>query len=138
MAEEIGRRHLVVLVADDDDAIRALLAEAIGEEPGLHVLAAADGAQALSRCEHARPSLVLVDVNMPGVDGIEVIDRLRAAAPTTDVPIVAMSAGHNRERALAAGADAFVEKPFELDSLVDVILSRLAGRPPLGAEPRAR
>lgn len=122
------QRHVVVLVADDDDAIRALLAAAIGEEPGLHVLTAADGAQALARCEHTRPAIALVDINMPGMGGLEVVERLKAHPLLGDVPVVAMSAGHNRERALAAGADVFVEKPFELEELVAVLHARLADR----------
>jgi CheY-like chemotaxis protein len=101
-ARRVQQRHLVVLVADDDDAIRALLAAAIGEEPGRHVLTAADGAQALARCEQTRPALALVDVNMPGLGGLDVIERLKADPLHGDVPVVAMSAGHNRERALAA------------------------------------
>ena len=121
-------RHIVVLVADDDDAIRELLAAAIGEEPGLHVLTAADGAQALARCEHARPAIALVDVNMPGLGGIEVIQRLKADQLLAGIPVVAMSAGTNREQALAAGADVFVEKPFELEQLVGVINSHLEAR----------
>jgi CheY-like chemotaxis protein len=122
------QRHLVVLVADDDDAIRALLADAVGEEPGLHVLTAADGAQALARCEHTRPAVALVDVNMPGMGGLEVIERLKSHPDLKGVPVVAMSAGHNRDRALAAGADVFVAKPFELEELVAVLYQCLAGR----------
>src|SRR5687768_15167958 len=122
------QRHIVVLVADDDDAIRELLAAAIGEEPGVHVLTAADGAQALARCEHARPAIALVDVNMPGLGGIEVIQRLKADQLLAGIPVVAMSAGTNRDQALAAGADVFVEKPFELEQLVGVINSHLEAR----------
>jgi CheY-like chemotaxis protein len=134
------QRHLVVLVADDDDAIRELLATAIGEEPGLHVVTAADGAQALARCEQTRPALALVDINMPGLGGLEVIERLKAQPNLADVPVVAMSAGRNRAQALAAGADVFVEKPFELEELVAVLRQHLAarldgaGRPPQTGE----
>jgi CheY-like chemotaxis protein len=127
------RRHLVVLVADDDDAIRALLGAAIGEEPGLHVLTAADGAQALARCEHTRPAVAVVDINMPGMGGLEVIERLKAHPLLNDMPVVAMSAGRNRDRALAAGADVFVEKPFELEELVAVLYARIGDR--LAGEP---
>ena len=115
-------------MADDDDAIRSLLAAAIEDEPGLHVLTAADGAQALARCEHTRPALALVDINMPGMGGLEVIERLKAHPLLGDVPVVAMSAGHNRDRALAAGADVFVEKPFDLEALVAVLYASLAPR----------
>src|SRR5687768_10574561 len=104
MAEESTRRHLVVLVADDD-AIRSPLVEAIGEEPGLHVLAAADGAQAPARGEQTRPALALVDVNMPGLGGLEVVAQLTGHPLLAGLPVVTMSAGQNRARALAAGAD---------------------------------
>src|SRR5687768_9134565 len=128
MSEQGTRaHHRLVLVADDDEAIRSLLVEAIGQEPGLHALAAADGAQALARFEQTRPALALVDVNLPGLDGIEVIERLRAAEQTAHLPVIAMSAGGNRGRALEAGADVFVEKPFELDGLIGIVHECLSG-----------
>jgi CheY-like chemotaxis protein len=110
-----------VLVADDDDATARLLAEFLGDELGASCVVAADGGAALRLARDLRPSLVLLDIALPGLDGFEVCRRLKTDPATWDVPVVAVSAlagdGH-RDRALALGCADWVDKPFDLDDLL--------------------
>ena len=108
---------LVVLVADDDDAIRALLAAAIGEESGLHVLTAADGAQALARsADDLR--LLVADIVLPDVYGTKVRDQLRRRHPNLrTLYISAHPATYLMQRGLLNETDLVLKKPFALDDL---------------------
>lgn len=109
-----------VLVVDDDDAITALIQAAL-EDEGYRVLAAVNGAALqLARDEH--PNLILLDIMMPDMDGVEVSRRLRADPATADIPIVAMSA-HSRLRATAGimAADDRLPKPFDLADLYGAV-----------------
>jgi CheY-like chemotaxis protein len=115
------QQRSVVLVADDDAVIRDLMRAVIAEEEGLHAVLAANGAEALAAVEAVRPSVVLLDMQMPLVDGAEVARRLKSDAATRAIPVVGVSAGERREAALAAGCDHFVAKPFELDELVAIL-----------------
>jgi CheY-like chemotaxis protein len=114
-------RRSVVLVADDDALIRDLMLAVIADEEGLHAVLAADGAEALAAVEAVRPTVILLDMQMPRVDGAEVARRLKADPATRDIPIVGLSASERKEAALAAGCDAFVAKPFMLDDLLAVL-----------------
>jgi two-component system KDP operon response regulator KdpE len=113
-----------ILVVDDEprvlDALRALL-----EGRGYVVQTARSGAQALDAVSAARPDVVLLDLAMPGVDGVEVCRRLRAWSP---VPIVVLSARtEERQKVLAldAGADDYVTKPFGAEELLARIRAAL-------------
>ena len=102
-----------ILVADDNDDVRKLVALVLSRTG--RVLEAADGEGALAVARLRRPDLAVLDVQMPGPDGIEVCRRLKADPTTAGMPIVILTAdvaSDARERALAAGADAFVTKPF--------------------------
>ena len=110
-----------MLIADDDPMIRDLMQAVLAGEDGLHPVLAANGIEALAAVEAVRPAVVLVDMQMPLVDGAEVARRLKADPGTRAIPIVGLSAGARREAALAAGCDVFVAKPFELDELVAVV-----------------
>ena len=116
----------VVLVADDDATIRELLAAVLADESGLYAVMAHDGSEALAAVEKVRPQVVLLDIQMPGLTGLEVAQRLRANPAMAGVAIVGFSAAANREAALAAGCDEFIAKPFDLDELVG-LLRRMAG-----------
>jgi two-component system phosphate regulon response regulator PhoB len=102
------------------------------EGDGLPVLEASDGAQALAAVRRQRPSLVLLDVMMPGVDGWNVAEQLAADAQTRDIPVVFLSARaapEDRLRAQELGAVGYVVKPFdplELAGTVRVVLERVA------------
>jgi CheY-like chemotaxis protein len=123
-------RHRLLLVVEDDPAIRELMVHAVMEEPGVHVMLAADGAEALAAFEKVRPHLVLLDLQLPGIDGLEVARRLKAAPETASVPIVGFSAGSNAAAAREAGCDGFVAKPFDIDEVMTLIRNRLSGEPP--------
>ena len=117
--------HAVVLVVDDDIAIRELLVVAF-EDEGYHVLQAADGAQALHLVSQTRPAIVVLDIQMPGIDGIEVAQRLQQDPETAAIPLVAVSAHAREAEVLAIGCCAFVRKPFDLVHLIATVREAMA------------
>ncbi|MEY9927866.1 two-component system response regulator MprA [Catenulispora sp. GP43] len=128
-----------ILVVDDEPGIRAVLASSL-EFEGYAVRTANDGRAALAEVQSARPDLVVLDVLMPGMDGLTACRRLRSADPT--LPVLMLTARDltgDRVAGLDAGADDYLAKPFELDELlarVRALLRRgaLVGE---GAEPGA-
>jgi Response regulators consisting of a CheY-like receiver domain and a winged-helix DNA-binding domain len=116
-----GKQSVTVLVADDNDVAQRLCRRVL-EKAGYNVLIAVDGLQAVEVALSQHPEMILMDVAMPGIDGIEAMRRIKAAIP--DQPIVIASAhsmASDRERFLAAGADDILSKPFRLADLVAVV-----------------
>jgi CheY-like chemotaxis protein len=116
-----------VVVAEDDKATREVVGALLSTELGARVLLVPDGRQAVETVRRVRPALVLLDLVMPDVDGLEATATLRADPATAGVPIVAFSAARGRAEALRAGCDRFVAKPFEVEELlaaVDDVLRR--------------
>ena len=115
-----------ILVVDDDDDIRALVGELL-ERAGHGVIKAPDGESALKLFYSRKPDLVVLDVSMPGLDGWEVLNRIRELS---DVPVLMLTARAEeleKVRGLRAGADDYVTKPFgrqELLARVDATLRR--------------
>ena len=104
----------LVLVADDDEDI-LMLVRLILERAGFEVIAARDGAEAVELACARPPQLVVLDVTMPEVDGLEALERLRADERTAGVPVLLLSSRVQEadvERGLAAGATGYVPKPF--------------------------
>jgi DNA-binding response OmpR family regulator len=118
MAERPGGERRTdgrVLVVDDEPSIR-LLCRVNLPFAGFDVVEAADGEAALARLEDEEVDLVLADVMMPGMSGLEFVEQLRARDRTADVPVVFLSARADDvdvERGLAAGAAAYITKPFD-------------------------
>lgn len=113
----------LVLLVDDERAIRTICRVNL-EADGLTVLEARDGAEALEEIRRKRPSLVLLDVMMPGVDGWEVAEQLASSPETQDLPVVFLSALAGKEERLRAqtlGAVGYVVKPFDPLELADVV-----------------
>jgi CheY-like chemotaxis protein len=121
----------LVLLVDDERAIRAICRVNL-EGDGLAVVEAADGTEALEQVRRAQPSLVLLDVMMPGLDGWKVAAQLAADDDSRDIPVVFLSAraaAEDRLRAQELGAVGYVVKPFdplELAGTVRDVLERIA------------
>jgi CheY-like chemotaxis protein len=104
-----------ILIVDDDPMIRKLIATTLEDVSGYRLAEASDGAEAVERAVGARPEIVFLDVDMPGVNGIEACRRLRSDPATAHATIVMLTGGYGPETergALAAGADLFLTKPF--------------------------
>jgi PAS domain S-box-containing protein len=119
-----------VLVIDDDWTSREALTELLKEE-GYEVLSAAGGEEGLEAARKHHPDLLLLDMMMPGIDGVEVIRRIRSEPDLRRVRIIALTGDVTRARlqnVFEAGADRFVAKPFRIPELLDSVRTIL--RPP--------
>ena len=114
-----------VLVADDEHPIVELIRITL-EDPHVRILEAFDGPAALAVASRETPDLVLLDVRMPGMDGVEVCRRLRATPAGAQSRIVLLTAAgqaQDRARGLAAGADEYLTKPFSPLALMSLVRS---------------
>jgi CheY-like chemotaxis protein len=96
---------------------------------GYEILSARDGVAGIAMAASERPDLILMDLNLPEIDGWEATRRLKADPATRDIPIIALSAhamAGDREKALATGCDDFETKPVEFDRLLSKIAQALA------------
>jgi len=113
----------LVLCADDDEDILALVSLRLGRA-GYEVVQATDGDQALRLARERRPSLAVLDVMMPGLTGLEVVQELRADEATSAIRVILLSARAQQsdvESGFAAGADAYLAKPFRAAELVEKV-----------------
>jgi len=118
----IGAR--TILVVDDEESIRFLYREEL-EEEGYRVITAADGEEALRKVAKDRPDLITLDIRMPGMDGIEVLYRIREM--NKDIPVIMSTAyGEYRNDFNVWASDAYVIKTANLDELKDTIRRLLA------------
>jgi CheY-like chemotaxis protein len=112
----------LVLVVDDDPAVLDLVRLVVQELVGAQTAVAHHGHQAVSLALHQRPSLILLDVRLPDLSGVEVVRALKVSPATRLIPVVVLaSLAQDRQQALAAGADGFLDKPFELVDLVEQV-----------------
>ena len=119
---------VTVLVVDDNEVAQRLCKRVL-EKAGYAVLIAGDGLQAVDMALAQHPSMILMDVAMPGIDGLEAMRRIKSEMPGTPVVIAsAHSMSSDRERFLAAGADNVLSKPFRLADLISIVQS-LASAP---------
>ena len=119
-----------ILVVDDDPDIRGLLRELL-DRRGFDVHEARDGQEALRVFFDLRPDLIVLDVQMPGLDGWKTLERVRELSEVPVLMLTAKSAELEKTRGLRAGADDYVTKPFgrqELLARIDALLRRTGGR----------
>lgn len=122
---EGGRRK--ILIVDDQPRNRAVLAEMLSGI-GFEILHAENGQEGVEKTEAERPNLILMDVRMPVMDGLEATHRIRASQLFGSTPVIMLSAGvtpDERKRSVAAGANAFLEKPIAEDALLSMIAEQL-------------
>ena len=114
-----------ILVVDDDALIRDTLATALGDE-GYAVRVAPDGRAALSSIGNWRPDLIVLDLMMPVMNGVEFRAAQRSASDTAQIPVIVLSAAHEvQSRAASLEPAAVFTKPFDLGDLLDAIASVL-------------
>ena len=118
----------ILYVEDNEDNIYMLTRRL--SRKGYEVIVATDGAKGVEMAQSEGPGLILMDLNLPVMDGWEATRRLKAAPETQGIPIIAVSAfamASDRERALAAGCDDFLSKPIDFKSLYSKIETFLSG-----------
>jgi len=112
-----------VLIIEDNETNFYLLRTII-EKIGHQVIEARDGFAGVKLARTERPDLILMDIQLPGLDGYEATKRIRAAEETKDIPIIAITSYAmvgDREKILAAGCTAYIEKPIEPESFIEEI-----------------
>ena len=120
-------------MVDDERAIRELISEVLNIA-GFEVISAVDGLDALNQIRKKRFDLILLDVNLPKVDGFTVLERVRESAPTQ--PIIMLSARTEKDdvtRGLRLGADDYIRKPFSVEELTLRVQNRLRREMPTSA-----
>jgi two-component system, cell cycle response regulator DivK len=122
--EQAGKKQaLTVMVVDDSDDLRELMVFQL-QRLGYQTIEAANGQEAIDLARKAHPSLILMDINMPVLDGLAATRIIRGNGQLRDTAIVAFSAHQsvgNRENALAAGCNAYVSKPECVSELPRVV-----------------
>ena len=117
--QEGGVPMAMILVVDDEEPVVDLLTDIL-EDQGYRVLTAHNGRVALQLAQEQHPDLIISDVMMPYLDGIELTRRLRAGNGTRKMPVILMSAAMSPDLA-ACGADDFISKPFAIDHIDDLV-----------------
>ncbi|MGH9064847.1 MAG: response regulator transcription factor [Acidimicrobiales bacterium] len=118
-----------VLVVDDDPVIQRLL-QVNFEMEGYRVVLAADGAAGLEQARAGHPDIVILDVMMPGMDGLEVVAQLKGDPATSAIPVLLLSAKAQEadiRAAASTGADGYVTKPFDPLELLERVTALIAG-----------
>jgi len=121
--------ELILIVEDNEKNLK--LTRDVLRFHGFRTIEAADGETGVRLAAEQLPQLILMDIQMPGIDGIEALRRIRAAEATASITTVALTASvmsGDRERFDAAGFDGFIAKPIDIKSFPDQIRSHLEGK----------
>jgi chemosensory pili system protein ChpA (sensor histidine kinase/response regulator) len=127
--ELIIEKPLNIMVVDDSVSIRQVVSRLMKDQ-GWKVLTAKDGIDALDRLSESRPDLIVLDIEMPRMNGYEFLGALKAQAGFEDIPVVMLTSrtvAKHRDKAKALGAKGFIVKPYDDDEFVRLIL-KLTGR----------
>jgi type II secretory ATPase GspE/PulE/Tfp pilus assembly ATPase PilB-like protein/CheY-like chemotaxis protein len=127
---EVTRKGAMVLLVDDEDQLRRVMKDLLVRQ-GYTVVEARDGAQALDEVDRHAPDIVILDLNLPGIDGYAVLSQLRSRPATRQLPIIVLTAKgdeDNEVRVLQLGADDFLTKPFRARALAARLETALARR----------
>jgi CheY-like chemotaxis protein len=124
----VNQSMVTILLIDDEEQVRTLFQVAL-EDVGYRVLTAESGSQGLRLLQHQEVDLILVDIFMPGMDGLELLQLLRKTQPACR--LIAMSGGSGEwnylDMAKQLGAHATLQKPFSLQELLDTVSAHLKG-----------
>lgn len=112
-----------ILFADDEETLRSLL-RIILEKGGYEMLEAGDGKAALEQVKKNRPDLVILDINMPKMNGFDVLEHLKKDPKTRDIPVIMLTTRSGQgdiEEAMELDADQYIPKPFDSEKLISKI-----------------
>lgn len=118
-----------ILYVEDNTANRMLVRQVL-EGVGYQVIEATDGLSGIKTAQETNPDLILMDINIPGMDGYEAATRIKSLPELSNVPIIALTAkvmAGDRERALAAGCDGYIAKPIDIDTFPNQVAEFLGG-----------
>jgi two-component system chemotaxis response regulator CheY len=121
-------RRLHALVVEDSPPMRKMIVFALSRVKGLVVAEADDGVDALRRLAGTKYDLIITDINMPILDGLKLVKRLRADESYMNVPIIIITtegAAEDRQRALALGANAYITKPIQAPQVIKLVKETL-------------
>jgi CheY-like chemotaxis protein len=130
LASSSNSQGPVVLLVEDNETLIETVVDYL-QNKGYRLIVAQDGENAIEQATLKQPDLILMDIQMPGMDGLEATRRLRADATLVAIPIIALTAlamPGDRERCLEAGANEYLSKPVSLKRLVSVIEAQLQQR----------
>lgn len=116
----MDQRKKVVVIGEDDEPIARLLRDAINDEPDYQAVIVPDGALVLETVRQVHADLLILDVMMPGLNGIEVFDRVRADSDVRDMPVLFVTAASEQYRSEFAKRDitSVMSKPFDINDLL--------------------
>jgi CheY-like chemotaxis protein len=125
----VPKRSILVV---DDNAANLKLVKVLLTIEGYHVMIAADADEAMKLLEKSQPELILMDIQLPGIDGLELTRRLKADERFRDIIIVALTAyamKGDEEKVIASGADGYLSKPIDTRTLPQVVERYLREKP---------
>ena len=113
----------VVVIGEDDEPIATLLRDSINDEDAYQAVVVSDGALVLETVRQVHADLLILDIMMPGLDGFEVFDRVRADGDIRDMPVLFVSAATNQHESDFAerGITEVISKPFDLNDLLEQV-----------------
>ena len=126
--------ELILIVEDNEQNLK--LARDLLQVHGYRTIEAVTGEEGVKLAAERAPALVVMDIHLPGISGIEALARLRAAPATRAIPVIAFTASvmpQDRNDIIAAGFDAFVSKPINIEAFLGAVAAALAKRGPGGA-----
>jgi CheY-like chemotaxis protein len=127
MEETLVEKKILLV---EDNPVNRRLAEFLLRSQGYQVRAATNAQEAFDTIKAERPDLILMDVQLPGMDGLEATRKLKAEPTTRDIPVVAVTSyamKGDREKALAAGCSGYITKPIDKDTFVREVATVLSG-----------
>ena len=115
--------HELILIVEDNDKNQKLVRDAL-QIKGYQTIEAETGEDGVRLARERRPALILMDIQLPGISGIEALDQLRGDAGTRDIPVIAITASvmaQDRQKIMAAGFDGFQGKPISVKELLATV-----------------
>jgi two-component system, cell cycle response regulator DivK len=120
----------LILIVEDNENNRMLVRDVL-QSRGYQTAETDTGEEGLRLARASRPALILMDIQLPGMNGIEALKRLRGDADTRDIPVMAVTASamtHDRQKIMAAGFDAYQSKPINVREFVEAVRAILTTR----------